>query len=122
MTSKEQLMRIELFIASLLLTWSATSLAGPGDMVSTSSLVVKEVQIQNSASSATYYFVTEGGWQAGNCSGVLWPYIGETAPGAKAIIAAALASKTTGTPLSFTGICGDTAGDTRYLQIRFTVF
>ena len=114
--------RLSILCSTLLVTWPVASLAGPGDMVSTASAVVKEVQIQNTPSSAVYYFVTEGGWQASNCNGVQWPYIAESAPGARAIIAAALASKTTGSPLAFTGICGDTAGDTRYLQIRFTTF
>jgi hypothetical protein len=96
--------------------------AGPGDMVNTASRVVSEVRIQNTPTAAVYYFTADGGWSAANCSGVVHSYIAENAPGAKAIIAAALASKMSGSPMTFTGICGDPAGDTTYLQIRYTIF
>lgn len=110
------------FLSGALL-WADTSVGGPGDMVQTASKVIKEVQIQVTAAGAVYYyFVTEGGWQVQNCSGLLYPYIAEDAAGAKAIFAAAITSKTTQSPLTFTGICGDTNGDTRYLQIRFVTF
>lgn len=106
----------------ILLTSSPSSYAGPGDMVGTSSRVIKEVRIQNTPSGATYYFVAEGDWAVANCAGVLYPYIAENAPGPKAVLSAALTSKSTGSPLSFTGICGDSAGDTQYLQIKYTIF
>jgi hypothetical protein len=113
--------RVLLTIA--LSTWSLGGQAGPGDMVATQSRVIKEVRIQNAPAGASYMFVAEGGWGAGSdCTGLLYPYISETAYGAKAILAAALTSKSTGTPLTFTGICGDTGGDTQYLQIRFTTY
>jgi hypothetical protein len=96
------------------------ALAAPGDMVSTASKSIQSVQIQNNGASATYYFTASGGWEAANCGNVQYAYIDESAPGAKAILAAALSSKATGSPLSFGGICGDSGGNLQYLQIRYT--
>lgn len=102
--------------------WFAASiaLAAPGDMVSTGARLIKDVQIQNADTGATYYFTAEGGWQVSNCAGVTLAYIPESYPGAKAILATVLAAKAAGTPISFYGICGDTAGNALYLQIRYT--
>lgn len=116
-------MSSRMLLVVALSTWSMGGQAGPGDMVATQSRVIKEVRIQNSSAGATYMFVAEGGWgTSSDCAGMLYPYIAETAPGAKAILAAALTSKSSGSPLVFTGICGDTGGDTQYLQIRFTTY
>jgi len=102
------------------LTLSASAFGAPGDMVQTSNQMIQAVQIQNDGGSATYYFTAVGGWQAANCPGVTHAYISEDAPGAKAILSAALTAKATGAPIIFTGICGDHAGNMVYIQIRYT--
>jgi hypothetical protein len=90
-------------------------------MVETSNRTIESVRIQNSENGAVYYFVATGGWQATNCSGVIYAFIAESAPGAKAILSAALTAKTTGASLTFKGICGDSGGNTQYLQIKYTI-
>ena len=101
---------------------SSIASAAPGDMVSTTSKVILTVQVQNSSASATYYFTAAGGWSAPGCNGTLYAYINEHDPGAKAILAAALSSKATGTPITFGGVCGDSAGNELYIQIRYTTY
>ena len=107
-------------IAVTLLTLSASAFGAPGDMVQTTTKAIQVVDVQNDGGGATYYFRADGGWQVPNCSGVTHAYVREDAPGAKAILAAALTARASGTPITFTGICGDAAGNTSYLQIRYT--
>jgi len=83
-------------VTLLILTTSVFS--APGDMVGTPNQMVQSVKVQNSDTDATYFFLAVGGWQAANCPGVTHAYIRENAPGAKAILAAALAAKAAGLP------------------------
>lgn len=99
------------------------SYAAAGDMVTTASKVVANVRLQDSGTSATYYFVAEnGGWDVAGCPGVAFAYLDQNSKISQAALSAALTSKTASLPISFHGICGNGSGNTQYLQIKYVVF
>ncbi len=117
----------QVLAAIALMTFTLSSYGASGDSVNTNGEVIKEIQIQNIASggsiaSSFYYFISDGDWQATNCPGVKYAYIDASAPGAQAVVSAALTSKTTNTPIKFGGICGNPSGNMEYIQIRHTYY
>lgn len=117
----------QVLAAAALMVFTLSSYGAAGDLVSTNGEVVKEIQIQNLASggsitSAFYYFISDGDWQAANCPGVKYAYIDASTPGAQAVISAALTSKTTNTSIKFAGVCGNPSGNMEYIQIRHTYY
>ena len=117
----------QVLAAIALITFALSSYGAAGDSVSTNGEVIKEIQIQNLAAggsftSAFYYFISDGDWQAANCPGVKYAYIEASAPGAQAVVSAALTSKTTNAPIKFSGICGNPSGNMEYIKIRHTYY
>jgi hypothetical protein len=108
--------------SALCLTAASASYGAAGDNVTTQKKVVSEVLISTGPSGSFYYVKADGGWSTTGCSGVIYAYINQSAPGADAVLSAVLAARSTGKPIGFSGICGDTAGSTQYIQIRTVYF
>jgi N-methylhydantoinase B/oxoprolinase/acetone carboxylase alpha subunit len=93
--------------------------------VTTADKVVDEVRIQMNpdGSSAVYYFVAKDrNWSSPDCPNAVYAYVHESAAGAKAAFAAALASKSTQSPIKFSGTCGNAAGDGTYLRVHYVTY
>ncbi|KZN54006.1 hypothetical protein N474_18585 [Pseudoalteromonas luteoviolacea CPMOR-2] len=110
--------KMKLFMYLLLLSIPHFAMSAIGDKVTTQSFVVKEVRVQLYNNDAFYYFVPQGSdWSAPNCPAAAYAYIKESQAGAQAILSVALTSKTTNTPVRFTGTCGDISGSPGYIGI-----
>ena len=85
--------------------------------------MIKEIRIQDSGNSATYYFVPENGtWQAPGCENAIYAYIDKSSPAASAALSAALTSKASQLPIIFHGLCGSGAGNMAYIRINYIQF
>ena len=105
----------------LCLTAAPSSRGAVGDTVTTEKKIISQLLIGAGPSGSFYYMRADGGWGATGCSGAIYAYIGETVPGAGAVLSAALTARSTGKPISFSGICGDSAGSGEYIQIRTVI-
>jgi hypothetical protein len=103
-------------------TMPLASQAAIGDTVTTDKKVISEIVIQNTSTSSFYYAKTASGWGITACPNVLYVYIDRSTPGADAVLSAILTARSTGKPIGFSGICGDTNGDGQYIQIRAVYF
>ncbi len=102
----------------LLMFLSTPVISAVGDKVNSTTLVINEIRVQNYQGDAYYYFTPQGGdWMTAGCPGTLHAFIKESDAGAKAILSIALTSKTTQTPVKFTGTCGDLNGNAGYMMI-----
>ena len=114
-------MKIKRLLSILLLSLTSIfAFSAVDDTVNTAFKVVKQIQISSyGPDDAVYFFVAEGSqWDTPNCGdGVTYAYIRKSQPLAAAALSAALTSKTTKVKLRFTGLCGDTGGNTHYLRI-----
>ena len=85
--------------------------------------VIKEIRIQDSGSSATYYFVPENGtWQVPGCENAIYAYLDKSSPAASAALSAALTSKASQLPIIFHGLCGSGTGNMDYIRINYIQF
>jgi len=109
------------FVSAILLVSAFNVTAGLGDQATTAREVVGEVRVQNTGTGATYYFVSEDkNWSASVCPNARYAYVSHADMGAKEIYAAALASRVSGKPISFSGTCGPSHD--QYLKINYTLF
>jgi hypothetical protein len=106
----------------LCLTAAASSHGAVGDTVTTQKKIISQILIGAGPGGSSYYMRADGGWGATGCAGALYAYIDESLPGAEAVLSAALTARSTGKPISFIGICGDSAGSGEYIQIRTVIF
>jgi len=114
-------LRCAAFMA-ICLTAASSSRGAVGDTVTTEKKVISQLLIGAGPAGSFYYMRADGGWGATGCSGAVYAYIGETVPGAGAVLSAALTARSTGKPISFSGICGDSVGSGEYIQIRTVIY
>jgi len=94
--------------------------AAVGDTVATSKEVVGEVRVSKNG---VVYFVSEDGdWSAPGCPNAKYVYYLPDYPGGDKTFSAALASKVSKQPISFSGVCGDASGNGQYIQLTYTTF
>jgi hypothetical protein len=109
---------VYLFIA---LPFFAASAAN--EQTTTASKIIKEIRIQDTGTSATYYFVPENGtWQAPGCENAIYAYLDKSSPAASAALSAALTSKASKLPIVFHGLCGSGTGNMAYIRINYIQF
>ena len=94
--------------------------AAVGDDVSTASEVIGEIRVD---SKGTVYFTpVDGNWSSSGCPSAVYAYFTPAYEAADMTYSAALASKTSKTPIKFRGVCGDTNGNAQYIQITYMTF
>lgn len=103
---------------ALCATAASSSHGAIGDNVLTEKKAISQVLVTAGPAGAQYYLRADGGWGAPGCTGAVYGYIDKNTPGADAVLSTALAARATGKPVSFSGVCGDTAGSGEYIQIR----
>jgi hypothetical protein len=102
---------------ALTATLASSSHGAVGDNVLTEKRIISQVLVATGSGGAIYYLRADDGWGASGCSGAIYGYISESVPGAAAALSTALAARATGKPVSFSGVCGDTAGNGEYIKI-----
>jgi len=115
-------MNIKLLI-SLLIALPFFAVGAANDQTTTASKIIKEIRIQDSGTSATYYFVPENGtWQAPGCENAIYAYLDKSSPAASAALSAALTSKASKLSIVFHELCGNGAGNMAYIHINYIQF